>query len=120
MVIKKTDKRQTEEYKSLVKNYFIEQKAKEIGIGVFGFLGLVFIPYLIGLMLPVSWLLTSKASGFTFNGSLFQFWASGFIWVCVVGLVGFIGFIFLYGWIQSNLRKARDRADEKLNIMEDY
>jgi len=119
--MKKQIDKTTNEFKVLKRKYFWEQKRKEI-LTFFGLIFLfIFPPYLFGKFMyfinPTSFLF--EIEGVTIPPSNGDLWGIGII-IILFGIT--IGLILLgiVSWIQSNLKKAEQRAEWDMKAQLNY
>jgi len=113
--------------KELTEKYFIEQKEREIGIGIIVLVGIMYLPFIVGkgvfLLVgnKVSHQLISSIlniSQSSFPISSFEVWQVGIAIIILLLILGvFLGAIcvIIKYWIESNWEKADERAREILN-----
>ncbi len=97
--------------------YFIEQKIVEIILILVIITAIVFIPYLVGTLLPDSWNVAYSSTE-PYNINISDYWLTG-IFISFFGafFIG-LGLTVIYGiykiliyWIDSNWEKAKKRAE---------
>ena len=113
---KKITKEKQEQLDKLSKKYFWEQKTNEVAMILLIVLGLIVVIYLSGLIM--------LRLDPTIEGGIFVAGLIG-LFILVMGgalvfLVGFLIYMVLEGWIESNKREARRRAKDELGIKYDY
>lgn len=113
----------TNELKSLTWKYFWQQKLKEIIIVLLMIVGVIFIPYLVGSLIPDHANMFILHEGVCFiekqidcGLGFWEHWFQGFVIVFFGGII--IGLIIkgIYEWIKSNWKKADGRARDELEI----
>ena len=110
------------ELKSLTWKYFWQQKLKEIMIALLIIVGAIFIPYLVGSLIPDYFQLTIMGTDICYierqvNCGLgfWEHWVTGLLIVLFGGLIISLIIKGIYEWIKSNWTKASERASEELN-----
>jgi len=102
------------ELRKLTWKYFWEQKIKEVGIALLIIIGIIFIPYLVGICFPESYIrfiLDLESKNLI---TYWMYWGAGFLNL-VIPIV-FIGVFYnlISNWVGSNWKKATERAKCKL------
>ena len=110
------------ELKKLTWKFFWQQKLKEIMIALVIVLAFIFIPYLVGTLLPDQAQITISATNPCYLDpqidcglGFWDYWVTG-IFISLMG--GFIIALVIEGlsrWIKSNWKKASQRANEELD-----
>ncbi len=117
-------KKQKQQVRDLARKKFIKNKAFEVAAALGIILGIIFLPYLIGIGLDLIF-------AFTDSTNAFGYWCLGFlvlIALCFVCVIGFLLWTFIIVdlfeaiifeisfFIERNWKKAYEQAEDDLKI----
>ena len=109
-----------EDVRALAKKKFIRLKIKEIGITLSSILGIIFLPYWVGLWFHIRYDFETFCEGICISGDI---WIIGllvivFIAFCLLIIYGICRFIWyiISEILKSNWSKAYDKAERELGI----
>jgi len=108
------------ELKKLTWKYFWQQKFKEIMMPITLALALMFMPYLIGQVIPdniLNYLIEFGWAEIPIELTFSYYWGAGFLLLIPIVLIGGLSYgviTEIIKWLKSNWRKAEMRAKTEL------